>query len=118
MARGSPAAAWGQAIRFGDAAQILQLARNDGFRSNLGLVNLGDGEITVHVDLLATDGSSFGEVTQTLAGGEHLQLNQVLPAAADAARARVWTSTPGGAFLAYGSVVDNQTDDPTYVSAS
>lgn len=116
--QGIPAASWGQAIRFGDAAQVLQLVRNDDFRSNLGLVNLGDGEITIHVDLLGADGSSLGEITQVLAGGEHLQLNQVLPATANAARARVWTSTPGGAFLAYGSVVDNLTDDPTYVSAS
>lgn len=28
----------------------------------------------------------------------------------------VWTGTPGGAFVAYGSVVDNGTGDPTTIS--
>ena len=33
----------------------------------------------------------------------------------EAAYIDVWTETPGGAFAAYGSVLDNRTNDPITV---
>jgi len=45
------------------------------------------------------------------------QINRVLEdfAPVEAAYAHVWTTTPGGAFTCYGSVLDNLSSDPTTV---
>ncbi len=52
----------------------------------------------------------------TLAAYEQRQLNRVFPEATDVGTAVLTTSTPGGAFYAYGSVVDNTTADPTFIA--
>ena len=48
---------------------------------------------------------------------ENVQLNQVFgnEAPVEGAYIDIWTETEGGAFTAYGSVLDNMTSDPTTV---
>ncbi len=100
-------------------ALILFLTENAEFRSNLGLVNGVDVPITVRWELFASDGSSLGSGSTSLLPWENKQLNRVLEdfAPIEAAYAHVWTTTPGGAFTCYGSVLDNQTSDPTTILA-
>ena len=47
----------------------------------------------------------------------NVQLNRVFADSqpVEAAYIEVWTTTAGGAFAAYGSVLDNQSSDPTTV---
>ena len=47
----------------------------------------------------------------------NVQLNRVFADSqpVEAAYIEVWTTTTGGAFAAYGSVLDNQSSDPTTV---
>jgi len=100
-------------------ALILFLTENADFRSNLGLVNGVDMPITVRWELFASDGSSLDTGSTTLPPWGNKQLNRVLEdfAPIEAAYAHVWTTTPDGAFTCYGSVLDNQTSDPTTILA-
>jgi hypothetical protein len=98
-------------------ALVLFLTENGDLRSNLGLVNGVNEQITVRWELFASDGSSLGTGQTSLQPWGNRQLNQVLGdfAPIEAAYAHVWTTTAGGAFTCYGSVLDNQTSDPTTV---
>ena len=109
------------AIGFGEVGRLVGLSQSGdsstGFRTNVGLVNLTAGSVMVTIDLYDGDGGLIGSVTRTLDAFEQTQINGIFPEATDVGYAEVWTNTPGGRFLAYGSVVDNSTGDPTYVAA-
>jgi hypothetical protein len=109
------------AIGFGEVGRLVGLSQSGdsstGFRTNVGLVNLTAGSVMVTIDLYDGDGGLIGSVTRTLDAFEQNQVNGIFPEAVDVGYAEVWTNTPGGRFLAYGSVVDNTTGDPTYVAA-
>ena len=96
---------------------VLFLTENGELRSNLGLVNGVASPITVEWELFASDGSSLATGSTNLPPWGNRQLNRVLEdfAPIEAASAVVWTSTPGGAFTCYGSVLDELTSDPTTV---
>jgi hypothetical protein len=115
--QGLPAHSPYDAFGFGEVARFTGLSQassdTEGFRSNLGLVNTGDVAITVHVAFFDASGMQVATRMMELSAGERNQLNGPLPAGTDVASAAVWTSTAGGRFLAYASVVDNQTGDAT-----
>lgn len=98
-------------------ALILFLTEDGEFRSNLGLVNGVGSPITIRWELFASDGSSLATGSTDLPPWGNKQLNRVLAdfAPIAAAYAHVWTTTPGGAFTCYGSVLDELTSDPTTV---
>ncbi len=109
------------AIGFGEIGRLVGLSESGessaGFRTNVGLVNVTAGSVMVQIDLYGGDGALIGSVSRTLEAFEQTQVNGIFPEATEVGYAEVWTSTPGGRFLAYGSVVDNTTGDPTYVAA-
>ena len=63
------------------------------------------------------DGTSVEAGFTDLDPWSNTQLNNVFSdvAPVDGGYIDVWTQTPGAAFAAYGSVVDNDTGDPTTV---
>jgi hypothetical protein len=100
-----------------ERVRVLFLTEDQGYRSNLGLLN-GVGEpITLSYELFAADGTMLGSGTIDLPAWGNTQLNRVLEADApqQAAFADLWTTTEGAAFTCYGSVLDNVTSDPTTV---
>jgi len=105
------------AIRYGQPARLLQLSQGPAFRTNAGFVNLTGGQAVVEYALLDGDGAVVAHETVTLRPFEHAQLNRVFPSPVEVGSATVRVLTPGGAVLAYGSVVDNPTDDPTFIRA-
>lgn len=111
---GIPAA---QLIHEGDRRRVIFLTENADFRSNLGLANATGDPLIVRWERFASDGHSIDAGTTALAPWSNVQLNRVLQdvAPVTAAFVDVWTDTPGGAFAAYGSVLDNLTSDPTTV---
>ncbi len=119
--QGIPSATEGDVITFGEVARLVGLSQSDGgsagFRTNIGLANLGANQVEVMIDLYDGNGSWVATVTRTLEAYGQTQVNQILPDGTEIGYAEVWTSTPGARFLAYGSVVDNITGDPTYVAA-
>jgi N-acetylneuraminic acid mutarotase len=108
--------AWGA----GQVGVLPQLKKNAGFRTNVGVLNLGTAACEVEVKLFGADGSQLGNtVTFTVAGERWLQQNDIFAAAsvasADIAYATVEAKTAGGKIWAYASVIDATTGDPTTI---
>ncbi len=112
------------AIQAGQEGRIIQLTHNrsttSGFRTNIGFVNATDTQITVQVALYRADGSYLGTLAYTLAPYEFRQINKIFQKVTsddvDDGYAVLSTSTPGGAFFAYATVIDNRTSDPVYIT--
>ena len=114
-----------EAYASGHAARLVGLSqapdRTDGFRTNLGIVNLAEVPIAVTVAIHLPSGALLGTIEATAPAGSLLQLDEVIrrvtQAPVPAAYALVRSSTRGAAFVAWASVVDNRTGDPTLVMA-
>jgi PKD repeat protein len=115
----------GDVLGSGQEARAIQLRQDtsdtSGFRTNLGFVNRSASSTSVDVQLDAADGSSLGSITVNLLPFEHRQINrvfrQVTPAPVPNGTITVSSSTSGGAFVAYASVVDNSSGDPVCIPA-
>jgi hypothetical protein len=112
---------------FNEEARLIQLSRSSapetGFRTNIGFVNLSDTSIELEATLYDGDGPpALGTVSTTLQVGEYQQHTDIFTAVGGTAidiadgYAVVTTTTEGGRFLTYASVVDNATGDPTYIT--
>jgi hypothetical protein len=101
----------------GQRVTVLFLTENSDFRSNLGLLNGVDFEITVEWELFDSDGISLGSGSTVLEPFGVTQINRVMRPYRPivAGYAEVWTDTFGGAFTTYGSILDEGTSDPTLV---
>lgn len=107
------------ALTEGDDGYLIQLRRNDSFRTNIGLANLTDREIKVRVEYFRPDGSSMGSNIYTLPPLAFHQHTKAIPGTEDITGgfARISSSTPGARYLAYASVVDADSGDPVYMPA-
>ncbi len=118
--QGIPAHSMLRAIRYGEMGRLTGLSESgntsDGFRTNIGFANASGAMVTVDVMLYSSDGELVDSIQLTLGAYEQRQLNRVFPEATEVGYALLSTSTPGGAFYAYGSVVDNKTADPTFIA--
>jgi PKD repeat protein len=112
-----PGLASDELVQADDVRQILFMTENDLYRSNLGLANGSDVTVGVEIRYVLPDGTVFAAGRVDLAPWANVQLNEVFADAApvEAASVIVWTQTPGAAFAAYGSVLDNATSDPTTI---
>jgi hypothetical protein len=115
-----------EAIGPGDEARII-LLRHDrpaqtGYRTNLGLLSCAEVPAQVDVELYDGQGSLLGTTESTLQPLMFTQLNRVFEAVTantvDNGYAVVSSSDAGACFLAYASVVDNETGDPVYIPAT
>lgn len=112
-------------IPSGRFARVIQLAQDvgddTGFRTNLGFVSRSPTAVTVDVELRASSGDLLGSFAVPLAPFESRRINRVFRQVSSPAVvggvATVSTATPGGAFVAYASVVDNASGDPVYMPA-
>lgn len=108
-----------QAVVSGASARLIQLRHNratdTGYRTNIGVANLSPVQIQVDVALYGSDGTLLGTVPLSLEAFENVQADKIFEdvTGGDVADgyAVLSTSTPGGAFLTYGSVIDNVTGD-------
>lgn len=99
--------------------EILQVEQSGQFRSNIGLVELTGNPVTVRIRTTFPDSRVAAVVEQSLAGNEVRQLNQFLGSlnVGQVYNGRISVEVIGGSgrVATYGSVVDNRTQDPTYV---
>jgi hypothetical protein len=101
--------------------EVLQLEQSASYRTNLGLVEVTGQPVTV--EILARTGTKLTAViTADLAGNEYRQINRIFEAlglseSVYTGRVSVRVVGGNGRVVAYGSVVDNNTVDPTYVPA-
>lgn len=114
--QGIPGLRTSDAFADGEGAVLAGLRQDPRFRTNVGLVNTGAAAIDLELEALAADGTELDRVTLRLAGPGWRQLNQPFPPGTVAAI--VTSPTAGARFLAYASVVDKKTDDPTYIAAA
>ena len=118
--QGIPAHNQMRAIHYGVMGRLVGLSESgnttDGYRTNIGLANATGATVMAEVALYSSDHSLVDLVEVSLAAYEQTQLNRVFPEATEVGYAVLSTSTPGGAFYAYGSVVDNKTADPTFIA--
>jgi len=104
----------------GDKRYVLAgLAGNGGFHTNIGVLNLGDESLAVEVTLFSSDGVQLGTRTiHAVPGGFKQVVSLIGDLTGDVVRGGHATLTavdPGARFLAYASVVDDASHDPTLV---
>jgi len=105
--------------------RLIQLSRSasssGGFRTNIGFVNPGGSNVMANVELFEADGTHLGALSYTLKPYEYNQVGDILGKVTGATVENAFailTTTSGGSFLAYASVVDNRSGDPVYMGAS
>jgi len=99
----------------GDSAWVPQLIENSGFRSNIGLINTGDENARVELHLFDESGNELKTITLEILPGRWTQKNRPFEGSAiDSGNVRI-DVLAGNGVSAYGSVVDNITNDPTTV---
>jgi len=97
-----------------------QLKKNAGFRTNVGVTNVGDSDTAVQIRLFDANGNQAGNpVTLNVTAGKWVQRDDIFAAAgvasADIAYATVDVTEAGAKVWAYASVIDNTTGDPTTI---
>lgn len=112
-----PGHAQAELIPAGTRKRLLFFTENPAFRSNIGLLNGTGAPIVVKWERFTADGTMVDAGSAELPAWGNTQINRVFAgeAPAEAAYIDVWTETSNGAFTAYGSVVDNTTNDGTTV---
>jgi len=122
-----PAVADSEVVGSGSAAYLIQLThtpnpftnQREGFRTNLGYVNATAATISLTVELYRGDGVKLGSYNDSLPAYGYKQVDKVFERVTSTAvtdgYAVVRTTTAGGAFLAYASVVDNVVGDPVFI---
>jgi len=114
-----PALPESQALTETDQGYLIQLRRNDHFRTNVGIANLNLTELKVRVEYFRADGSSMGARSYTVPPLSFHQHTRAIPGSepVTGAYARITSATPQARYLAYASVVDSGSGDPVYMPA-
>ncbi len=113
------------AVPHGQTACIVQLSQSasdsGGFRTNLGLVNATGDPIAITAELYRADGLLLGSRSYSLPAYGYRQddrvFRRVTAGDVEDGYALLRTTTAGGRFLAYASVVDNLSGDPIAIPA-
>lgn len=110
-----------ESVGLGDRAlQLLQLEQSSRFRTNIGVVETSGQPATVEMRITIPDSITTPVVTIPLAGNEFRQIPLSSFGITDAvynARVSVKVIEGNGRVTAYGSAIDEITQDPTYVPA-
>jgi uncharacterized repeat protein (TIGR01451 family) len=104
----------------GRTLNVLQVEDSTRYRTNLGIAEVSGKPVTVEVSVFLPDAKVAPKVTIPLAANEYRQfrvLQQLGVGTAYNARIAIKVIDGDGRITAYGSVIDMQTQDPTYVPA-
>lgn len=117
-----PAVAQSDSIGLGDPTrQILQLEQSSAFRSNIGLVEVTGNPVTLEITAWVPGNAVAPVLKVALAANEFRQYNRLLDSLgvtpAYNARISIKVVEGAGRIAAYGSAIDEGTEDPTYVPA-
>lgn len=101
--------------------QVVQLEQSPAFRSNLGLVEVTGNAVDLDISAFTPDSKVAAHYQTHLEGNQFNQLGSFFTTLGlgNTYNGRVAVSVVGGSgrVAAYGSVIDNLTQDPTYVPA-
>ena len=116
-----PAVTPDDSVGTGDRSlQLLQLEQSDAFRTNIGLAETTGNAVTVEVSLVLPDSKVTPVISVPLGPNQFTQLSLAAFGLTDPiynARVSVKTVDGDGKITAYGSLIDNVSQDPTYVPA-
>jgi hypothetical protein len=116
-----PALTEADALAGGEEGIVPHLKEGSAYRTNLGVVNLGDVEATVVIRVFDSSGQEVGSQRSiTLGSGRWRQQSAILDwvgaGERDIAYARLEVSPAAALVWAYASLVDNETGDPTTIT--
>jgi len=116
------AATTSQGLSAGQSAWLGQLTEDASYRTNIGLTNTSSGNVSVTVYLYDATGNSLGSYQVSLGPGGFQQVTQPFKNKATpsqttmaAGYAKIVVNS-GSGVLAYASVLDNITNDPTTIN--
>jgi hypothetical protein len=91
-----------------------------GHRTNIGVLNTSDSAIEVEIEIVDAAGDKVGSGSWLLAPFEQRQQRVTTLGAAglDGGTATIRLRSSAGSFLAYSSVVDNQTGDAVFIAGN
>jgi hypothetical protein len=116
-----PAVTAAEAVGAADRAlNILQVESSDRFRTNLGLAEVTGKAVSVEISVIVPDSKVTPKIAFNMAANEFRQLPILTTLGlGNTYNARLVIKVTGGdgRVTAYGSVIDMQTQDPTYVPA-
>jgi hypothetical protein len=105
----------------GEILWLPQLRQDGDFRSNVGVLNNDDGEAVLRLTLFDASGVELASESLALEAGQRAQLQEPFAnlAGRDDITAGYATVTvlSGAGITAYGSVIDNRSNDPTTIPA-
>ena len=106
-----------EALGVGARAALLHGGRTSIVRTNVGMLNVSDAPAIAHVTLWGADGDLLGSTELTAAANGWTQLNDPFSKLGieSAPNATVRLEVSAGSVLAYASVIDGSTNDPSYV---
>lgn len=109
----------GTGLAADQSSRLGQLRESPSFRTNIGVVNTGDGAATVLIELFDATGAELADFELELDPGQWHQENRPFFKRAgredlDAASAQV-TVVSGDGVIAYASVIDSLTNDATTI---
>ena len=102
---------------------LIQLSRSadleTGYRTNVGFLNATAADLSLEIDVLTAAGALLGTGTYELVPWEFRQVNDIFASFTtedvDDGYVLVRTTTEGGLFFAYASVVDNRSGDAIFI---
>ena len=99
-----------------DRRRIIFLSENDDLRANVGCSS-GSGVTTqIRIELFDDAGESLGTRNMELEPWSNKQINRIFSDHSPVnGYVDVWSETEGAMFYCYGSVLDNETSDPTTI---
>jgi hypothetical protein len=99
--------------------QLLQLESSDRMRTNIGFVETSGSPVTIEVSAIPPDSKIAAKTQIPLAANQFFQTSLASFGVGTVYNARVTVKVISGTgrVTAYGSVIDMQTQDPTYVPA-
>ncbi|HVG22587.1 MAG TPA: hypothetical protein VND45_00400, partial [Thermoanaerobaculia bacterium] len=111
------------AVGRGDRAlEVLQLEQSPRYRSNVGIVEVTGAPAVIEISMYEPDAKASARTETLLQANEYVQFDRILEALGNLGtvyNGRVSIRVIGGEgrVYAYGSTIDNRTEDPTCVPA-
>jgi|GEM_PF-7026309 len=117
VGQGVPAQTLAEAVSPGMVGHLVGLREDERFRSHVGLQNPSPVSLHVTLKLRDDDGGTVLTLVHDLRPFSQVQYNNVLTRFVQGVtRGRVEIRSPDGPVFAYANLVDNASDDPTYIA--
>lgn len=108
-----------RAIGIGESVDAIGIAMTDERRTNVGISEIGGAPARVHVEFINPIGTVMGTKDVDVAGRGLVQfpITDLATGSVPLARVRFTVIGGEGRVLAYASVVERQSGDPTFILA-